>query len=750
MCYNTKVGEYMILDNLNEEQKKPALATQGAVLVTAGAGSGKTRLLTHRIAYLVQELNVAPYRILAITFTNKAANEMKERLSQMISGVDDMQVSTFHAMCTRMLRRDAEKLGYTSQFSIYGDQERDRVLKRFIAENQLGEETNVNTLSWHISNAKNKLQNVEAYAHTIRFDKHAEIIIQAYQFYERELQASNALDFDDLLVKTYILLRDFEDVRTYYQNRFLYIHVDEFQDTNQAQYEIVRILAQGHGNIFVVGDEDQCIYTWRGAEVENIQRFLKDYPNAQVFKLEQNYRSTKKILEKANMLIKNNSVRLEKNLWTENEEGVKVEEYVTYNDIEEAEYVAQTISTLLQHGYKNSDIAILMRVNAQSRILEEKLLNYNLSHQIYGGFKFFERKEIKDTLAYLRIVANPNDTDALTRAIAFPKRGIGDASVQQLYTISQTYGETMHELILTGNHLTPAMQKKLEPFKQQLLYLEQTVTQMPMAEWVEHIVGYLGIKEAIGSKTEEDLTKQLNVDDFVKSVKEFADANTGAEITDYLQSITLMRDIDTLDETQNYISVMTVHASKGLEFPVVFIVGLNEGVFPLSRAIKSNNPSELEEERRLMYVAVTRAEKRLYLTRSRTRFSFETHSLEYTTESRFLKEMGGFQEASSGALVRSRYTLNEASTQLQTEALASKLSSAISASKPQAPAQQPKKNYALYKTGVLVTHPTFGKGEITLGVTDFVSLFVTVKFETVGVKTLSLKFAPLEIIENEI
>ncbi|MEG1581773.1 MAG: UvrD-helicase domain-containing protein [Clostridia bacterium] len=735
-----------ILDKLNEEQRKPAEATEGAVLVTAGAGSGKTRLLTHRIASLVQDKGVKPYQILAITFTNKAANEMKERIRQMVEGGDDMLVSTFHSMCTRFLRRDGNRIGYNSNFSIYGDAERDRILKRFILEKEI--DITPQTMSFHISSAKNKLLTPEMYEKYITYDKKADAIIMLYNMYEAELKQSNALDFDDLLMKTYELFIKCPDILEYYQNKFKYIHVDEFQDTNTAQYEIVKLLAGKYGNIFVVGDEDQCIYTWRGAEVGNVQDFTKDFKNVQIFKLEQNYRSTMKILEKANKLIKNNVHRIDKSLWTENSAGTKVEEYVCYNDIEEAEYVASTISSLIEYnGYSCKDFAVLMRVNSQSRIIEEKMLNYQLAHQVYGGFKFFERKEVKDTLAYLRVLANPNDTEALVRTMAFPKKGIGETSVKELYSLAESYGTTMYDLMMSSGKLTDAMTRKMQPLKEILCHLQEKLAQMPLYEFTSYMVEYLKIKETLGSKTDEDITKQMNIDDFVESIKEFTEANVGAELSSYLQSITLMRDSDNMNDKDDYITIMTVHSAKGLEFKVVFVVGLNEGIFPLGRAVKSKSMDEIEEERRLMYVAVTRAKERLYLTRARTRFSFENHCTEYTDESRFLSEMSNreIKEEPDNNCYRSKKESTE--TTDKKTLLSSAISKGIKATISSASGKEHMYKMTDFKIGTKVKHPHFGIGEVTIPVTDFISSFITIKFETVGIKTLSLKFAPLEIIE---
>lgn len=746
-----------ILDNLNSEQRLPAETSEGAILVTAGAGSGKTRMLTHRIAHLICDLGVSPERILAITFTNKAANEMKERLEKMAS-IDGMWVCTFHAMCSRILRRFIERLGYTKNFTIYGDVEKERLIKRVLES----KETNVtaDTIAWHISNAKNHLRLPEEYAEFIPYDKKREIIIACYIEYEKEMKRCNALDFDDLLTKTYELLKTCDDVRDYFQDKFKYIHVDEFQDTNEAQYLLVKLLAGKYGNVFVVGDEDQCIYSWRGAEAGNVVDFTKDFRDCKVFKLERNYRSTKKIIERANTLIKRNQNRLDKNLWTGNDDGARVEEYTTYNDLEEAEYVAGTIKSLVQNGgYNYRDFAILMRVNALSRVLEEKLITYGVPYKVYGGFKFFERKEVKDTIAYLKIISNPADDDAFIRVLGFPKKGIGDVTVNNLRLLALDGNTSMFNLMQQGQYLGETLNKKLAPVKALFDDLIAARDGMGLYDFVRFVIEKVGIKEAIGNKTEDDVNKCLNVDDFATSVKEFEDANAGATLEDFLQGITLMRDIDTLEDENNFTSLMTIHSAKGLEFKVVFIVGLVEGLFPLSRAITSANPNELEEERRLMYVAITRAKERLYLTHPRTRFSFETKRTEYCAPSRFIKEsaMDYIEDLDSSPVTRTRLEINELRSSADRRDRVLSAASKVNILKPGAglnatttAANQPKPagkyKFSDFVKGTRVRHPHFGEGEVMLPVTDFAGAFVTIRFDSVGIKTLSLKYANLEII----
>ena len=760
--------ENTILDNLNDEKRKPAMQTEGAVLVTAGAGSGKTRMLTHRIAYMVKELGISPYNILAITFTNKAANEMKERLAKMIDDIDGMWVCTFHAMCSKILRFNIDKLGYSKSFSIYGDTEKNRVIKR-VMEN-IKTDINAETFAWHISNAKNNIMSPDEYSKYIHDKKKCEAITKVYKEYENELFKANALDFDDLLTKTYELLTKFADVREYYQDKFKYIHVDEFQDTNTAQYKLVKLLAGKYGNVFAVGDEDQCIYSWRGAQVANVKQFTIDYANCKVFKLEQNYRSTKKIIALANKLIKNNISRIDKNLWTNNEEGAEVELKETFSDMEEAETIAEKIENLVTNeGYKYSDFAILMRVNSLSRILEEKLLTYNIPYKVYGGYKFFERKEIKDTTSYLYLLANPSDTEATIRMLSFPKKGIGDVSIAQIKETAEENNVSMMDIIENADQygIPRALANKLSGVKELFADLNKNKDAMPLEDFASYLVSKVGIKEAIGTKTEDDENKCLNVDDFIQSVSEYADANEGATIEDFLQSITLMRDIDSMNDEDNFVSLITVHAAKGLEFNVVFLVGLNDGLFPLSRAINSTDPNDLEEERRLMYVAITRARKKLYLSRSKTKFNYETKRSDYTMVSRFLEEMFDNLKKKSLDSKVSKFNLDDdndfrgyISSSYKKESLDQKMSSHINIVDVSGKKQEQshssnlvtknisQSDYSKYKKGTRVRHQHFGDGTITLGVTDFASAFVTIQFDKVGNKTLSLKYANLEIIDE--
>ena len=738
-----------ILDNLNAEQRAPAEAHSGPVLVTAGAGSGKTRMLTHRIAHLVRDLGVRPSNILAITFTNKAANEMKQRLESMIDDAHDMWVCTFHAMCSKILRREADKIGYTKSFTIYSDTDSERVIKKIIDD--VGTSLNVDTIAYHISNAKNHLLMPDSYGEFVTFRSKRETIVECYKRYEAELKKSNAMDFDDLLIKTYMLFKQNPDTLAYYQNMFKYIHVDEFQDTNTVQYELVKLLGGETMNVFAVGDEDQCIYSWRGAEVGNVLSFSKDFKNAKVFKLEQNYRSSKNILSVANKLIKKNYNRLEKKLWTNQCDGARVEEYTSYNETEEAEYVAETIKSLCAYsGYNYRDFAVLMRVNSLSRVMEEKMITYGIPYKVYGGYKFFERKEIKDAVAYLRLLVNPLDNEAVRKVLSFPKKGIGDVSLKTIEDVANANGASMFEVIVNDSYDVGSLRKKLTQVADLYEDFNKKQSEVSLYELAKYVIEQSGIKAALAGDSEEDQNRRMNVDDFLISVKEYEDANENPSLEEYLGSITLYRDIDSMDDEDNNVSLITVHAAKGLEFKVVFIIGLNEHLFPLSRAINSDDENELEEERRLMYVAITRAKERLFLTRPRTKFSFESKRTDYTVPSRFLKECKSDDGVVHGSVASNSDVISEK------ERILAKFRNNPDAEPEDNPQEKclaatltgvPRTMYKNFQKGTIVMHPNLGKGEVVLPVTDMNSGYITIKFESVGNKTLSLKFANLTILE---
>ena len=624
-----------ILEKLNEEQIKPVLETEGPVLVLAGAGSGKTRVLTSRIAYILEEKRVSSESILAITFTNKAANEMKERLFR-ITDISRAWVCTIHSMCVRILRMFAKEAGIQENFSIYSETERNNIIKKSFQECDFDDEKLLKSVKYHIANAKMLGFSPERYAQEFAGDHDIEEVTKVYTRYQKHLRENNALDFDDLLNETRRLLKTNEEAREYLSGRFRYILVDEFQDTNEVQYEIIKMLASTHGNLFAVGDDDQSIYGWRGAKIENILHFEKDFKGAKVFKLERNYRSTKTILNLANTVIKNNGRRKDKTLWTENDDGEPARVYEAEEESGEARFIAHTIAGLVSRGYRYSDFAVLMRLNALTRSLEQEFLADGIPFKVFGGFKFFERKEIKDMLAYLRLVNNPFDSEALTRIINFPKRGIGAKTVEilQNYAFEKELSvyDALYDLEFLG--FTSGTKQKLESFRELVKGWILESQSMPVDELVKKIVVDTKMREAYADDSDESINKRANIEEFINSVDEYCRLNKEATLTDYLNQVTLSSDTDDMDDG-NYVSLATIHSVKGLEFKCVFVCGMEENILPVSRAV--GNEDDMEEERRLMYVALTRAMKRIYLTRSKSRYLYGKR--EPTMRSRFLKEL---------------------------------------------------------------------------------------------------------------
>ena len=749
------------LSSLNDEQLKPVLDTDGAVLVTAGAGSGKTRLLTHRIAHLIVDKGVSAYNILAITFTNKAAAEMKERLFNMLGGeTRGLWVSTFHSMCVSFLRKFIDKIGYTSNFSIYGEQEKERAIKKLLKEENT-EEDIVKSVISAISRAKNDGFSPEEYFEANRYEDNAETIKSVYEKYEKELKANNALDFDDLLIKAYYLLVSDKEAGDYYAERFEYIHVDEFQDTNVIQYKIVRALARKHKNILVVGDEDQSIYGWRGASISNISDFRNDF-DCKLYKLEQNYRSTKKILALANKLIDNNESRIKKVLWTENEEGDDVEVYAAQSEGNEADFVVSKILALVQNGDCSfSDFSVLMRINALTRSFEERFIQYGIPHKIFGGFKFYDRKEIKDILAYFRIIANPLDTDAILRVINFPKRGIGDKAVGQLINYSAVSGKNLFDVITeieSNADLPLALIKKVTPFCLVLKCLIKEKDNLKLSALMKYLVRMLNLKELFSEPTDDNENRKQNIKELIGSVEQYEQMNPEADINDYLQSVSLYSDLDEMDETAGCVNIATVHSAKGLEFKTVFVVGLEDGTFPISRGMEST--FEMEEERRLMYVAITRAEKRLYLSYAQTRFMYGERKA--SLPSRFLTELGFetrasrresmYSEYSSSRWYNDRRALNGEAKRYYYER-GDEFGDSVAAqmfTRP-APPPAPKRNDKIEKSGFVagarVRHKKFGEGVIVKVTDEGDNSYAEIEFDGVGKLVLSVFYAPLEVIE---
>ena len=740
------------INELNEEQLAPLKVTEGAVLVTAGAGSGKTRLLTHRVAYLIDQLGVNPYQILAITFTNKAAGEMAERISSMVQGAERVWISTFHSMCAKILRMEISHLPpFTRDFSIYSESDSDKALKDVLAEKGLDSELKKN-VSFHLSNWKNDTQSLNEYLLTHKDEYDMNKIGIAMTAYQEKLKKNNALDFDDLIAKTVELFKTCPEVLGIYANRFKYIHVDEFQDTNSVQYLLVKMLASVHGNVFVVGDEDQCIYSWRGANFQNIFNFKRDFEDVKVFKLEHNYRSSPEIITVANNVIKNNSSRLNKNMWTTKPSGQKPILFNGYDERDEALFVAKNIQKLVPMEYKYNDICVLMRINALSRSFEEAFLSYNIPHRIYGGFKFYERVEIKNLINYLRLFVNPKDDVSFARVINFPKRGIGDGTLAKL-------GEIDLNKSLLENCLSEEFKSSSALYKKFISFIEgynrvNSFPKSPLSDFVEEMIKAFGIRGAYNTKDEDDMNRLLNIEQFIVSVKEYEALNPEATLNEFLENITLSSETDEIGEG-GAVTIATVHAVKGLEFKVVFIVGLEEGIFPISRAF--NSTGELEEERRLMYVALTRAEERLILSHVSKRYLYRDST--FQTPSRFCREFGilaldeikkpdsfarsGFGQNGGYGHEKSGNNYLEKHNALQDNENIKFFNKNAFMNK-EKKEEKPLKDVSAYKVGQIVSHPRYGEGQIVEISSD--GLVGDIIFE-VGKKSLMLELAPLIIKE---
>ena len=785
-----------ILQKLNEEQQKPVLDTEGAVLVLAGAGSGKTRVLTSRIAYLVEEKGVYPSAILAITFTNKAAAEMKERLSAMVDGAESMWICTIHSMCVRILRMFADRLGFNKNFSIYSETERASVIKKSFAECGYDDEKLLKNVKFHIANAKMLGQEPKEYARNNADLKGIAEITEVYAAYCEHLRKNNAMDFDDLLTQALRLLETDKEALEYLSGRFRYIHVDEFQDTNAVQYEIVKLLSTVHGNLFAVGDDDQSIYGWRGAKIENILEFEKDFPGAKVYKLERNYRSTKNILKLANTVIRNNGRRKDKVLWTENGEGAPAQYYQAETENDEALWVTRTINDLMRtQGYKFSDFAVLMRINALTRAYEQEFTKYSVPFRVYGGFRFYERKEVKDLLAYLRVINNPFDSEAVSRIVNVPKRGIGMRTVEILEEYAAENDLSVYDAVLDADELplNAGGRQKVHAFGALLKSLVLKGAEMSADELIRDVINDSGILSMYADDSDESISKKANIDEFVNSVDEFCRMNKDATLSDFLNQVTLSSDTDDMDES-DYVTIATIHSVKGLEFKVVFVVGMEENIFPVSRAAYDDR--ELEEERRLMYVAITRARERLFFTRSRSRYLYGERSM--TLQSRFMNELssvldiepprrayapasdysrrsygdqssyggrsyGGYGGKTYGGY-GSRGSFSRSSRRDEEEygyhsdlppeepapssgAYASVGHSNIMGARKAAAAQGAgEKNYASFRAGVKVQHPKFGDGVIVSTRGEGSSMIANVSFPGVGIKSLSVQIAPLRIL----
>ncbi|EGP5439594.1 DNA helicase PcrA [Enterococcus faecium] len=736
-----------LLNGMNPRQKEAVLHTDGPLLLMAGAGSGKTRVLTHRIAYLIEEKEVNPWNILAITFTNKAAKEMKERVNAILaSGGEDVWVSTFHSMCVRILRRDVDFIGYNRNFTIIDSSEQLTLMKRILKELNIDpKKYDPRSILGTISQAKNSLQTPQDFT-KMQGSYYEEIAAKCYAAYQKELQYNQCMDFDDLIMNTIRLFEEHPDSLTYYQNKFHYIHVDEYQDTNHAQYTLVNLLAGRFRNLCVVGDADQSIYGWRGADMQNILDFEKDYPDAAVILLEQNYRSTKNILSAANQVIENNSNRKPKNLWTENKEGNKITYYRADNERDETRFIVDRMQEEIRSNHRNyGDFAILYRTNAQSRVMEETLLKANIPYKMVGGHKFYDRKEIKDILAYLNVLANPQDSISFERIVNSPKRGIGPGSIEKLRSFASLHEWPLLEAAQNVDlaNIGGKAGQQLGAFGEMIQEVTQMIPYLTVTELTKEVLDRSGYLEDLKiQNTLEAQARIENLEEFLTVTQEFdkqfeqqneEDADAPEEkLTVFLNDLALVSDIDNLEEDASQVTLMTLHAAKGLEFPVVFLIGLEEGVFPLSRALMEE--SELEEERRLAYVGITRAEEALYLTNAFSRTLYGR--TQYNRPSRFVEEID------QGLLEIEGMRPTPKKTPVFAKKTAYSYKQPETAVVPSKSATGGENNS--WKPGDKVKHKKWGLGTVVRVSGTSKDLELDVAFPSQGVKRLLAAFAPIE------
>ncbi len=728
-----------IFDTLNDRQCEAVNHTKGPLLITAGAGSGKTKVLTCRIAHLL-ELGVSPYRILAITFTNKAAKEMKERVQNLVGAqADSIWLSTFHSFCAKLLRFEIDGFhGYTRNFTIYDSSDQLVLIKDCLKKLNLDDKQfTPRSVLGTISAAKNVLMDAKTFAGQAE-DFYQQKVSEAYALYQAKLKENNALDFDDLLFLAVRLLEEKDDVREKYQERFQYVLVDEYQDTNHAQYALTKILAAQWRNICVVGDADQSIYAWRGADIRNIIDFTRDYPDAASIKLEQNYRSTKTILNAANAVIDNNESRPRKTLWTENPSGNKVIHYQAQTEHDEADYIAGAIYNRHEISHEPyGDMAILIRTNAQSRVLEEKLMRYAIPYTMVGGTKFYDRKEIKDVLAYLRLLYNPEDSLSLTRIINVPKRNIGATTMEHVAAYAEGEGISLFEALSSPDAIpvTKRAQTSLENFAAMIFDLLNEIDGLDVLSLIEKVIKDTGYGDMLDKEAEHDpqgVSRKENVGEFLSVAKDYMDSNPDGNLQDFLENVALVSDVDDFESSESKVTLMTLHAAKGLEFPVVFLAGLDEGLFPHSRTLM--DPEQIEEERRLAYVGITRAERQLYVTNAVTRTMYGRISA--YMPSRFLGEIPPElveEYKRKSAMPQSRMT------SVPGQQRVSILSKPVATSLP--------KKHAVtdsFSKGDKVRHKIWGIGTVLDGIGDGPNMQMKIQFPTKGVRQVVVKFAPLE------
>ena len=756
-----------IYDTLNEPQREAVLHTDGPLLILAGAGSGKTRVLTHRIAYLIDERGVNPWNILAITFTNKAAEEMRQRVDSLVNfGAESIWVSTFHSACVRILRRFIDRLGYDNRFTIYDTDDQKTLMKEVCRKVDI--DTKVykeRNLLAAVSSAKNEMILPDEFELNAGGDFGQLKIAKVYREYEAQLKANNALDFDDLLVKTVQLLETQPDVLEYYQERFRYIMVDEYQDTNTVQFRLVRLLAGKYRNLCVVGDDDQSIYKFRGANIRNILDFEHEFPDAHVVRLEQNYRSTGNILNAANGVIRNNRNRKEKTLWTDNGDGEKIQLRQFDTAFDEAEYIAEDIKKEVQEGASYNDSAVLYRTNAQSRLFEEKFIAMNIPYKIVGGINFYARREIKDLLAYLKTVDNGQDDLAVRRIINVPKRGIGLTTINRIQESADERGIGFYEALLAPD-LIPGVGRsasKLDSFAALIEYFKGQTEKESITDLLREIIEKTGYVESLEAEDKVEAESRIeNIDELVNKAAAYEedcqDRGEEASLSGFLEEVALVADIDSLDEDQDYVVLMTLHSAKGLEFPHVYLAGMEDGLFPSYMTITSDDNEDLEEERRLCYVGITRAEEKLTLTCARRRMV--RGETQFNKMSRFIKEIPmelidtGNRKIEEGTQIPVQNTYSHAKEAFRARPFASQFSASQSSGK--TTGKQPfsslqkgsqilagKSGSLSYQVGDRVRHTKFGEGtvlEIKEGGRDYE---VTVEFDSAGVRKMFAMFARL-------
>ena len=764
-----------ILKQLNDKQYEAVVNTEGPCLVIAGAGSGKTKVLTHKIAYLIDEKGVLPWNILAITFTNKAANEMKERIEGLVGDVaKDIWMGTFHSVCVRILRRFIDRIGFDSSFIIFDTSDQRTLIKACIKNIGLDDKMFTDrSVQSEISNAKNEMLEPDQYTLRANGDFRKEKIALVYEMYQKRLKENNAIDFDDIINYTIKILMDNPDVLEYYSDKFKYVLVDEYQDTNKSQFTLVTLLASKNGNITVVGDNDQGIYSFRGADISNILNFERDFPGTKIIKLEQNYRCTGNILKAANSVIKNNEVKYKKQLWTENDVGNLPKVYSAKNEYDEGTYIATQIEHLRrEEKYNYSDFAILYRMNTQSRAIEEILRREGIPYKIIGGLKFYERKEIKDVISYLRLIQNPSDNISLKRVINEPKRGIGKTSLDNIEKLAEDTGISMYEIIKNADQygLNRVFLNSRE-FVNVIEELRNKKDDMRISELIKETLNKSGYTKALEEENTIEAENRIeNLDEFLTVAIEFEDESAENKLSDFLEGITLSSDIDNMEETDDSVTLMTLHSAKGLEFPVVFLVGMEEGIFPGYKSI--SEPKELEEERRLCYVGITRAKKNLFLTCSKQRTIFGSTSC--NPISRFLKEipeelLDGYDEAfgenqENNRFEDSKYSWTYGSKdngniktykidkKEQVSAASNVTGFAFRTAESflnsiGKKASNSNVDLSQYKAGVRIFHKKFGEGTISTVEPEGEDLKVDINFDKVGHKRLMAKYANLEVIE---